>query len=516
MGALRLVLGDQLTAELASLRDIRPGEDLVLMAEVAEEATYVGHHKKKIAFIFSAMRHFAATLADSGIRVAYTQITDPENTGSLEGEVARTLKAGAFDRVVVVEPGEHRLAKAMGGWAERFGVPVDIRRDDRFIASHDRFNVWAQGRKRLTMEYFYRELRRETGLLMEGDEPAGGQWNFDHDNRKRLPTAVHIPVRNRIEPDAVTAEVIKTVADRFADHFGDLDDFWFAVTADGAQQHLDWFIAEALPQFGDYQDAMKLGEAFLFHSVLSLYMNVGLLDPMTVCRRAEVAWRAGEAPLNAVEGFIRQILGWREYVRGVYWRFMPDYLERNALNARRPLPDFYWTGDTKMACVRDAVLTTKRHAYAHHIQRLMVTGNFALLAGIDPADVNAWYLAVYADAFEWVEAPNTHGMALFADGGLMATKPYAASGAYINKMSDSCKSCSYAVAQKNGPQACPFNYLYWNFLIENEDRLRGNHRLGMIFRTLDRMGEEKKHAVRTDSERFFKEAGIAAQKELEL
>jgi deoxyribodipyrimidine photolyase-related protein len=428
--------------------------------------------------------------------------------------VARALNAGKFDRVVVVEAGEYRLRETMHGWSERLGVAVDIRRDDRFIASQDRFDAWAEGRKRLTMEYFYRELRRETGLLMDGDEPAGGQWNFDQDNRKKLPSDIVIPERARIEPDEITADVLETVEARFSDHFGDLKDFWYAVTAQDAEKHLDWFIAEALPQFGDYQDAMKLGEAFLFHSVLSIYLNTGLLDPMTVCRRAEATWKDGLAPLNAVEGFIRQILGWREYVRGIYFRFMPEYLERNALNATRDLPDFYWSGQTKMACVRDAVLTTKRHAYAHHIQRLMVTGNFALLAGVDPAQVNEWYLLVYADAYEWVEAPNTHGMALFADGGLMATKPYAASGAYINKMSDSCKSCSYAVTKKNGPQACPFNYLYWNFLIENEDSLRGNHRLGMIYKTLDRMGADKRQAVQDDSRRFFADIGIASPKEM--
>ncbi len=512
MATLRLVLGDQLTAELASLRDFQPG-DRVLMAEVAEEATYVRHHKKKIAFLFSAMRHFAEVLRARQINVAYTMIDDPDNAGSLEGEVARALEAGEFDRLVVVEAGEYRLREVMKTWSERYGIPVDIRRDDRFIASQDRFDAWAEGRKRLTLEYFYRELRRETGLLMEGDKPVGGQWNFDQDNRKKLPADITIPPRARIEPDAITSEVLRVVEDRFGDHFGDLDDFWYAVTAEDARTHLDWFIDKALPSFGDYQDAMKLGEGFLFHSVLSAYINAGLLDPLYVCRRAEDAWRQGQAPLNAAEGFVRQILGWREYVRGIYFRFMPEYLERNALNATRPLPEFYWTGNTKMACVRDAVLTTKRHAYAHHIQRLMVTGNFALIAGIDPAPVNDWYLSVYADAYEWVEAPNTHGMALFADGGIMATKPYASSGAYINKMSDSCKSCSYSVTKKNGPQACPFNYLYWNFLIENEDTLRGNHRLGMIYKTLDRMDDEKRQAVHADSERFFAEIGIAQAKE---
>ena len=508
MPALRLILGDQLSASIASLRDHAP-DDLVLMAEVAEEASYVRHHKKKIAYLFSAMRHFAAELEQGQRSVRYVRIDDPDNAGSLEGEVARALEGRSFDRIVVVEPGEYRLRQAFGAWSERFGLPVEIRRDDRFIASHERFAAWADGRKRLTMEYFYRELRRETGLLMDGDAPAGGRWNFDHDNRAALPSDIVIPARLRIEPDAVTREVLAAVEERFSDHFGDLDDFWWATTAADAERHLDWFIDNALPRFGDYQDAMKTGEAFLFHSVLSVYLNSGLLDPLRVCRRAEAAWREGRAPLNAVEGFIRQILGWREYVRGVYWRFMPEYLARNHLDARRPLPDFYWTGETQMACVRDAVLTTRKHAYAHHIQRLMVTGNFALLAGLDPKAVNEWYMIVYADAYEWVEAPNTHGMALYADGGIMATKPYAASGSYINKMSDSCKRCSYSVSTRNGPKACPFNYLYWNFLIENEGRLRGNHRLGMIYTTLDRMDSEKRAAVRADSERFFKQIGIA-------
>ncbi|MEQ8405406.1 MAG: cryptochrome/photolyase family protein [Oceanicaulis sp.] len=507
MAALRLILGDQLSDTIASLRDLEPG-DTVVMAEVDAEATYVKHHKKKIAYLFSAMRHFAAELEERQIKVAYTKIDDRDNAGSLEKELKRRLEETSYDKLVVVEPGEYRLKKTMEGWAHRLGVKTEIRRDDRFITTLDQFNAWADGRKRLTMEYFYRELRRETGILMDGDEPEGGKWNFDHDNREKLPSDVAIPERLRIKPDETTQEVLDTVAEKFDDHFGDLDEFWFAVTARDAETHLDWFIEHALCDFGDYQDAMKEGEAFLFHSVLSMYMNAGLLDPLKVCRTVEKAYKDGKAPINAAEGFIRQILGWREYVRGIYWRFMPDYLKRNALEAKRKLPEFYWTGETKMACLRDAVLTTKKHAYAHHIQRLMLTGNFALIAGIDPAEVNEWYLIVYADAYEWVEAPNTHGMALFADGGLMATKPYASSGSYINKMSDHCKGCSYSVSKKNGPKACPFNYLYWNFLMENEDRLRGNHRLAMIYKTLERMGDEKKTAVREDSQRFFKELGI--------
>lgn len=511
MSTLRLVLGDQLTHGLASLRDYAPS-DTVLMAEVSEEAGYVPHHRKKLAFVFSAMRHFADALRAQDVTVRYVQLDDPNNAGSLEAEVSRALDDGRYDRVVMVEPGEYRLREQCDQWSARLGVPVEIRRDDRFICPLDRFNAWAEGRKRLTMEYFYREMRRETGLLMDGDQPAGGQWNYDAENRKSLPADVTPPERAWEEPDAITREVLTLVEARFPDRFGDLEPFGYAVAAEAAERQLDWFLSHALARFGDYQDALKTGEAFLFHSVISLYLNAGLLDPLTVCRKAEERWRDHDAPLNAVEGFIRQILGWREYVRGVYWRFMPEYLERNALNAHRPLPEFYWTGDTEMACVRDVVLTTRKHAYAHHIQRLMVTGNFALLAGLDPAEVNAWYLAVYADAYEWVEAPNTHGMALYADGGIMATKPYAASGAYINKMSDHCKSCRYKVTKKNGPDACPFNYLYWNFLIENEDTLRGNHRLGMIYKTLDRMGDEKRRAVTEDSERFFNRIGLHAER----
>ncbi|MFP4518929.1 MAG: cryptochrome/photolyase family protein [Oceanicaulis sp.] len=507
MAVLRLILGDQLSHDIASLRDIEPG-DTVVMAEVDAEATYVKHHKKKIAYLFSAMRHFAAELEERQIKVAYTKIDDPDNAGSLEKELKRRLSEQTYDKLVVVEPGEFRLLKTMQGWEHRLGLETEIRRDDRFITTLDQFNAWAGGRRRLTMEYFYRELRKETGILMDDGEPAGGRWNFDHDNRERLPSDITLPDRLRIKPDETTQAVLDTVAEKFADHFGELEDFWFAVTAGDAEKQLDWFIDEALCNFGDYQDALKEGEAFLFHSVLSLYMNAGLLDPLKVCKKAEKAYEDGKAPINAVEGFIRQILGWREFVRGIYWRYMPDYRNRNFLDAKRKLPDFYWTGGTKMACLRDAVLTTRRHAYAHHIQRLMLTGNFALIAGLDPDAVNEWYLIVYADAYEWVEAPNTHGMALFADGGIMATKPYASSGSYINKMSDHCKGCSYSVSKKNGDKACPFNYLYWNFLMENEDKLRGNHRLGMIYKTLERMGEEKKKAVKEDSRRFFKEIGI--------
>jgi len=508
-GSLRLILGDQLSKSISSLSDYADG-DLVLIAEVDQEASYVRHHKKKIAFLFSVMRHFAVSLTDRGYTVRYVKLDDPGNTGLLYGEVERLLQESGetFDKVIITSPGEWRLLDDMRHWSERLGLPVHIRPDDRFICSLARFNDWAAGRKRLTMEYFYREMRRETGLLIEGDKPAGGQWNFDKDNRKRLPATVEIPKRPRHPSDEIFTEVSQLVSERFSDHFGEIEPFPYGVTSDQAHADLGFFLEHCLPQFGDFQDAMARGEAFLFHSVISLYLNCGLLDPLEVCRRAETQWRESRAPLNAVEGFVRQILGWREYVRGLYWLKMPDYAEMNYLDAARPLPSFYWNGETQMACVRDAVETTRKHAYAHHIQRLMITGNFALLAGIDPKAVEEWYLLVYADAYEWVELPNTHGMALFADGGMMATKPYAASGAYINRMSDYCGYCRYSVSQKNGSKACPFNYLYWNFLIENEDKLKGNQRLSMPYRNLAKMSDEKKVAIREDSRRFFKEIGI--------
>jgi deoxyribodipyrimidine photolyase-related protein len=496
VSTLRIVLGDQLSRGLSSLRDYMPG-DTVLMMEVVEEATYVKHHKQKLVLILAAMRHFAEELRHHGFTVDYVRLDDPANTGSFTGEVQRAVARHTPSRLVVTEPGEWRVSEMMKGWN------AEILSDDRFFATPAAFAVWAKSRKQLRMEFFYRDMRRLSGLLMAGDDPVGGQWNFDHDNRKSLPGDVTPPPRRRFEPDAVTREVMAMVAARFPDHFGDLEPFGWGVTRADALEALDHFISACLPRFGDYQDAMKQGNAFLYHSVISPYLNIGLLTPREICDRAEAAWRRGDAPLNAVEGFIRQILGWREYVRGLYWLKMPDYAATNALAAHRPLPDFYWTGKTEMNCLAQAIGDTRRHAYAHHIQRLMVTGNFALLAGLDPAEVEQWYLLVYADAFEWVELPNTHGMALFADGGVMASKPYAASGAYIDRMSDYCAGCRFKPEVKLGPKACPFNYLYWDFLIRNEATLKPNPRMAMPYRTLAKMDAERRADIARHAATFL-------------
>ncbi|MDB5640701.1 MAG: binding domain of photolyase family protein [Hyphomicrobiales bacterium] len=503
MSALRLILGDQLTRDISALDGLDASQDTILFVEAHDETVYAPHHKQKIAFILSAMRHFADALRAEGLRVDYVKLDDAGNTGSFTGETARALARHACTRVVVTEPGEWRVLDMMRGWSEAFGVPVEIRDDDRFFCSRGRFARWAEGRKSYRMEFFYREMRRETGLLMESDDPVGGQWNFDHDNRKALPAGVKPPPRARFAPDEITRDVMALVAARFANHFGDLDTFGWAVTREGALEALNYFIDACLPLYGDYQDAMKQGEPFLFHAAISPYLNCGLLTPREICVAAERAFRKGAAPLNAVEGFIRQILGWREYVRGIYWLRMPDYAHSNALEAHRPLPWCYWSGETHMNCVAQVVKETRVNAYAHHIQRLMVTGTFGLIAGIEPREVEEWYLAVYADAYEWVELPNTHGMALFADGGLLASKPYAASGAYIDRMSDYCGSCAYDVRKKTGPGACPFNLLYWRFMIVNEERLSKNPRMAMTYRTLAKMEPARRATILHEADAFL-------------
>jgi deoxyribodipyrimidine photolyase-related protein len=503
MRDLRIILGDQLSLDVSALRDLDTERDTVLMMEVLEESVYVRHHKQKIVLVLSAMRHFASTLRARGVAVDYVELDAPDNTGGFSSEVERAVRRHRPERIVVTEPGEWRVQSLIAGWAPLTGTPVDVRADDRFFASRERFLKWARGRRGWRMEHFYREMRREHGILMEGELPTGGEWNYDAANRKRLPPKTRVPPRARFAPDAITREVMVLVERRFGGHFGGLDEFGWPVTRAEALLALDDFITQGLPHFGDYQDAMRAGAPFIFHSLLAPALNLGLLSPREVCRAAEAALGAGTAPLNAVEGFVRQILGWREYVRGVYWTLMPDYADRNALQATRPLPAFYWTGDTAMRCLREVIADTARHAYSHHIQRLMVTGNFALLAGVAPRDIERWYLAVYADAYEWVEMPNTLGMAVFADGGQMASKPYAASGAYIDRMSDFCSACAYDVKKKTGPDACPFNYLYWAFLIRQKDKLSGNPRLAMPYRNLATWPRERAAAVLAEADAFL-------------
>ncbi|MBS0242135.1 MAG: cryptochrome/photolyase family protein [Proteobacteria bacterium] len=499
-GRLILILGDQLTPAISSLAAADKGRDVVLMCEIGRTASAFDYHKKKLVLMFSAMRHFAVELREAGWTVDYRRLDQTGNGGSFAGEVERAIARHELNGLVVTEPGKWSAHMAMDGWEARFGVPVEIRKDDRFIASREEFAAWARGRKALRMEFFYREMRRKTGLLMEGEEPVGGKWNFDQENRKRASPDLFMPRPLHFEPDQITREVIEMVQDRFGEHFGDLEPFWFAVTRPDAEKALRHFCDVALARFGDFQDAMLDGEAFLYHSVLALYINIGLLDPLDVCRQVERAYRRGDVPLNAAEGYIRQIVGWREYVRGIYWLKMPGYVDENYFGHTRALPWFYWSGETDMACLRDAIGHTKREACAHHIQRLMVTGNFALLAGVRPQEVHAWYLAVYADAYEWVELPNTLGMSQFGDGGLLGSKPYVASGAYINRMSNYCKGCRYDVGKPHGEGACPFNPLYWAFLQRHRDKLAKNPRMAQVYRTWDKLPEERRRLTLMSAE----------------
>jgi len=504
---LVLVLGDQLSEGLSALKAADPARDIVVMAEVMAEARSVPHHPRKIVLVLAAMRKFAERLRALGWRVAYTQLDEDGNSGAITGELLRRAEGFGAAEVLATRPGEWRLTQALAG------VPlvVTMLPDDRFLCPATDFADWAAGRKVLRMEHFYRRMRQRTGYLMEGDTPAGGQWNFDHENRKPAKADLLRAPPLRHEPDAVTQAVIDLVQARFADHFGTLTPFWFATDREGALRSLEHFLTHHLRDFGTYQDAMLAGDGFLHHALISPYLNIGLLSPAEVCDRVEAEWRAGRAPLNAAEGFIRQVLGWREYVRGIYDLHGPGYAEQNALGHTRALPALYWGAPTRMACLQAVVSQTRAHAYAHHIQRLMVTGNFALLAGVDPGAVHAWYLAVYADAFEWVEAPNTIGMSQFADGGVLGSKPYVSSGAYIARMSDYCRGCAYDVTAKTGEGACPFNLLYWHFLDRHRARFQPNPRMAVIYRNWDRLAPEHRAQVLTQAGGFLArlEAGEA-------
>ncbi|ROM57647.1 cryptochrome/photolyase family protein [Pseudomonas poae] len=489
---LFLVLGDQLSFDLASLQGLDKGSDAVLFVEVMEEARHVPHHPQKIALIFSAMRHFAEALKQRGMQVHYVTLDDPQNSGSVPSELRRWQSLLEPDELHVTECGDWRLEQSI----RACGLPIQWHCDSRFLCTRAEFSRWAADKKQLRMEFFYREMRRKNRILLNGDgTPAGGAWNFDADNRKPLPKGVRPPPPARFPPDAITREVLTLVARHFSSHYGTLDNFDYPVTHADAQALWDYFRDWGLAAFGDYQDAMATDEPFLFHARISAALNIGLLDLRQLCNDVEAAYWSGTVALNAAEGFIRQLIGWREYVRGVYWLRMPDYANGNVFGNTRSLPAFYWTGATKMNCMRQAINQSLEHAYAHHIQRLMVTGNFALLAGIAPPQICEWYLAIYMDAFDWVELPNTLGMVMHADGGYLGSKPYCASGQYIKRMSDYCGTCAYKVSESTTEDACPFNALYWHFVMRHGDLLRGNQRMSMVYKNLDRLTDAKQQAL---------------------
>ncbi len=512
MRNLVLVLGDQLDANSAVFDAFDPAVDAVAMMEVAEEATYVPQHKLRLALFFSAMRHFRDKLREAGRTVHYTALDDPDNAGSFAAEIARLAGILKPEALVCAQPGDWRVLQAIRDAAKALGLPLLMRVDRHFLVGTEAFETIAAGRKALRMETFYRIVRRDLGVLMNGDKPVGGQWNLDKENRSSFgkggPGAIPPPLG--FEPDRTTREVLEMVERRFPDSPGRLERFDYPVTAEQARAALDDFLKHRLEKFGRYQDAMAVGQPFLFHARLSAVLNLHLLDPREAIDGAVAAFEEGRAPLNSVEGFVRQILGWREFIRGVYWREMPGYAGLNALDAELPMPAMFWTGETEMACIRHSVGQLIDHAYAHHIQRLMVLGLFAMLLGVRPYEVHRWHMSMYADAIDWVSLPNVLGMSQYGDGGIVGSKPYAASGNYIDKMSDYCSQCRFNPKKATGDDACPVTTLYWDFLDRNRDRIRGGRHMGYQIANLDRKDPEERREIRRRAERLKAECAADA------
>jgi deoxyribodipyrimidine photolyase-related protein len=502
-----LVLGDQLSLESSAFDRFDAHEDAVLMMEVAEEATYVPQHKLRLALFFSAMRHFRLALRDSGRPLHYVELEDPENLGSFAKELGRWIHKLRPDKIVVCQPGDYRVAEALRGAVAREPCELEIRPDRHFFCTVNEFKSHAAGRKALVMEHFYRDMRRRHEVLMTRDGPVGGRWNLDADNResfgRRGPGRIKPP--RSFAPDKVTEGVLKMVQRRFGDSPGSLRQFDYPVSRAQARAALRDFVEDRLVGFGTYEDAMATGYPYLYHSRLSCVLNLHLLDPKEAVAAALGAYESEQAPLNSVEGFVRQILGWHEFIRGVYWLKMPGYAALNALDAELPMPAFMWTGETEMNCLQQCVGQLVNHAYAHHIQRLMVLGLFALLLGVRPYEVHRWHMTMYADAIDWVSLPNVLGMSQYGDGGIVGSKPYSASGSYIHRMSDYCAGCRYDPKQASGQNACPITTLYWDFLSRNRTRLLGNRRMGFQLKNLDRKDTGERRTIRALADKLKSE-----------
>ena len=494
MKKLVLVLGDQLKADSSAFNNFSPETDHVIMIESVGEASYVWSHQAKIALFLSAMRHFAEQLKSKKYHLTYIA----KSKQSIVAELKQHIQKNQYTHLVCVEPGEWRLKTDLENLAAELNIHLDLRCDNHFYCSIDEFKKWAGDKKEFRLEYFYRYMRKKHHVLMqENGEPEGDQWNFDDQNRgaysKKGPGLIVDPLW--FEPDAITKEVIADVKDQYGKHPGSLENFAWPVTREQALLAMNYFIEHRLPYFGQYQDAMWTNTPFGWHSILSASLNLKLIDPKEVVDAAVSIWKKKNISINAVEGFIRQILGWREFVRGMYYLDMPKMAQDNYYQHQRPLPKWYWNGQTQMACMKDAIGQTLQYGYAHHIQRLMVTGNFALLAEILPQEVCEWYLAIYVDAIEWVELPNTAGMALFANGGRFTSKPYIASGAYIKRMSNYCGSCKYKPEVRYGEDACPITTLYWNFLIKHRDQFEASPRTRLMTANLKRISDEDQKEI---------------------
>ena len=500
------ILADQLSETNAALLSASKGRDLLLFIESGQTFGKLRYHRHRLMLLISAMRHYAEERKAEGWDVEYHRIAEAPDMNSVLSRHCAERNPG---EILVTQPNNHDEQLALNALQRKQGFPIRVIPTTQFLCSRDEFAELSHGKKRLLMENFYREMRRRTGLLIESDgKPTGGDWNYDSENRGTLgewkkagsPLPGSLP---RPGQDALTREVAKDLERAFPDAPGESRDFALPVTRTESLRWLDHFIAERLPSFGTWQDLMLEGEADLFHSIISPMLNIGLLDPLECARAAEAAYRRGAAPLSATEGFIRQIIGWREFVNGVYWLKMPAYLEVNGLKAERPLPSFFYDGNTGMNCLRQTLGEVLRSGFNHHIQRLMILGNFLLLAGVNPREALRWFNEMYVDAHDWVMAANLLGMALHADGGFMATKPYAAGGAYIQKMSNYCKGCSFNPDIKSGAGACPFNLLYWNFYDTHRERFANNPRTAMPVRSWMKRPESERQAIVTESKAFL-------------
>jgi deoxyribodipyrimidine photolyase-related protein len=499
------ILGDQLLPEHPGLKMADQADTVVLFIESKARAAHVKYHQQKLVLIYAAMRHYAAELRAKGWTVDYYELV-PKFEDALKAHVAKHSPS----RLRMMEPNDWAMTEALPKIAKLLGLPVETIPTTQFLVPRAEFKAWAAGRKSLLMEQHYRKQRQRLKILVDAQgEPEGGEWNFDAENRQTYPhfakAKPSVPTKPRVEPDTVTRQVIEMVRKEFPDHPGDARGCWLPVTREGALVWLKNFVRERLESFGPWEDVMVDGEPVLFHSVLSPLLNIGLLTPLECVQAAVAAYEAKRAPLESVEGFVRQIIGWREFVNGVYWTRMPDYTGLNALGAERPLPSWIYTGKTDLACVRSSIEQALALGYNHHIQRLMVLGNFFLLGGYRPAEVYRWYLEMYVDAYDWVMAANVIGMILFADGGYMSTKPYAAGAGYISKMSNHCKGCRYKPDVKIGPDACPFNYLYWNFFAQHEARFAKNPRVGMMLKTWQKKSPAEQTQIRAEAATFLKQ-----------
>ena len=501
MSSLGLVFVDQLSKNNLVYESIG-AEDSLLFFEPMSSFYELPHHKQKLIYLITSLRKYIPTIKHE--RVIHEKVT--ENHQGLTKTLKRIFSEQQFEKLYVTKPSDYQTLKELMFFCQSNSIILNVLKDTKFVSNEEDFDLWSKGKKSLIQEYFYRWIRKKHSVLMDEGKPEGGKWNLDKENRKGASALKEIiPDRKPIKTDELTIGVMVEVDKIFNKSFGDFENFNWATTHKDAWNQMLEFFDTYFKNYGSFQDAMKSNEPFMFHSLLSAYLNSGLLDPMDCIEEAECRYRNNEAPLNSAEGFIRQIIGWREFIRGIYWSNMPHYKELNFFNNTNKLPSFFWDGNTKMHCIADVVDTTKKNAYAHHIQRLMVTGNFAMLSGISPSDICDWYLSVYIDAYEWVELPNTLGMATFSDGGVVGSKPYAASGKYINRMSNYCSSCEYNPKNTIEDDSCPFNYLYWNFLMKNQSLLSKNPRMGLIYNTLSKFQEPFKEKVKRKSDIFFKE-----------